>query len=274
MKSLGPVAFTGLRFLLGALVILPLAWRDWKKLAARPQKPPQRDFFGVIGLGLLLTVGAIFQQIGITQTTVTNAGFLTALYVALVPLLAYLLMRVRPHWLVWPTALGCLLGTWMLSGGHQLSINVGDLWVIASSFFWALHVLFVGRLAERFKASFFVAAAQFLVCGVLSLTWALCTETFSWQAIYQVRWPIIYAGALSVGFAYTAQVFAQRHTEAADAAIIISAETIFAALFGYWLMGDRLDTLGIIGGALIFGCISVVQLVPLWAKIRLKAVQN
>jgi drug/metabolite transporter (DMT)-like permease len=114
---------------------------------------------------VLLMLGAVLQQIGITSTTVTNAGFLTALYVPLVPLLAWLILRTPPHWSVWPTSLGCLAGTWLLSGAQGLEPVVGDLWVIASSLFWALHVLFVGRIAERIAAPFLVACGQFLVCG-------------------------------------------------------------------------------------------------------------
>ncbi len=259
-----PYTFTGVRFLLGALIIAPFAWRDLRTVARREVRPGRREMMGVLVLGLLLMLGAVFQQIGINGTTVTNAGFLTALYVPLVPLISWLLLRARPHWSVWPTSLGCLVGTWLLSGAEQVAISSGDLWVIASSLFWALHVMLVGRVADRLAAPFLVAAGQFLVCGVACLLWAVFTESISLAGIRLAAMPILYTGIISVGIAYTGQVVGQRYAEAADAAIILSAETLFAALFGFLLMGDRLSAAGMAGCALILVCILAVQLMPLF----------
>ncbi len=259
-----PYTFTGIRFLLGALIIAPFAWRDLRTVARREVRPGRREMMGVLVLGLLLMLGAVFQQIGINGTTVTNAGFLTALYVPLVPLISWLLLRARPHWSVWPTSLGCLVGTWLLSGAEQVAISSGDLWVIASSLFWALHVMLVGRVADRLAAPFLVAAGQFLVCGVACLLWAVFTESISLAGIRLAAMPILYTGIISVGIAYTGQVVGQRYAEAADAAIILSAETLFAALFGFLLMGDRLSAAGLAGCALILVCILAVQLMPLF----------
>ena len=269
--GVAPYTFTGIRFLLGACLVAPLAWRDYRIVSRRESPPVRRDVLGVVVLGLLLTLGAVFQQIGLTGTTVTNAGFLTALYVPLVPLLSWMILRARPHWSVWPTSAGCLLGTWMLSGAGHVAIGTGDLWVIASSVFWALHVLLVGRVAERFAAPFLVAAGQFVVCGVASLGWALLTETITLEGIRLATVPILYTGILSVGFAYTGQVVGQRYADAADAAIILSAETLFAAMFGFLLMGDRLNSVGIAGCVLIFACILAVQMMPMIEARRVAA---
>lgn len=263
MEGLEPFTFTGLRFLLGVCVVLPLAWRDYCGFARREVKPGRREVNGVLLLGVLLALGAVFQQIGILHTTVTNAGFLTGLYVPLVPLISWLIMRVRPHWSVWPCSIGCLVGMWLLSGAGTLSLGVGDSWVVASSLFWALHVFFVGRIAGRIAAPYLVACAQFFVCGVICLAWAAFHETITLAGIQHAAVPIIYTGVFSIGFAYTGQVVGQRYTEAADAAIILSAETIFAAMFGFLLMGERLSTAGIAGCALIFTCIVAVQMLPL-----------
>jgi len=235
-------------------------------------QPPPGNALEVGALGVLLTLGATLQQIGISGTTVTNAGFLTALYVPLVPLLAWVIQRVRPHWSVWPTSLGCLWGSWLLAGVQGLDPAVGDLWVIGSSVFWALHVLFVGRIAERLAAPFLVACGQFLVCGMLSLLWAALSETITLDGIRQALLPIVYAGVVSVAIGFTAQVIGQRHAQPADAAIILSGETVFAALFGFLLMGDRLPASGLAGCALILLCIVVVQIAPLTlARQRVRA---
>ena len=265
MDGVGPLTFTGLRFLLGVCVVAPFAWRDWRHIQVRAERPGQREFAGILGLGLLLALGAVFQQVGMLYTTVTNAGFLTALYVPLVPMLSWLLLRQRPHWSTWPTSLGCLLGTWLLSGAEGLNIGLGDAWVILSSLFWGLHVLYVGRIAERIGGPFLVACGQFLVVGVVCTAWAFASETITPAGVYEALGPILYTGIISVGFAYTGQVVAQRYAGAADAAIILSAETLFAALFGYLMMGDRLNSAGIAGCVLIFVCIVAVQLVPLVA---------
>lgn len=263
MADVGPLAFTGVRFLIGAVVVAPLAWREWQGLHRQSRALQPVDGLKIAGLGSLLLLGAAMQQIGIVSTTVTNAGFLTALYVPLVPVLGWLLLRQLPHWSVWPGALACLVGAFLLSGAHSLQVSLGDSWIIASALPWALHVLLVGRVADRMNAPFLVAGGQFLVCGLLALAWALMFEPLSWAGLQAASLPIAYTGLLSVGVAFTAQVVAQRYAHAADAAIILSSETLFAALFGYLLMGDRLDEAGLLGCGLILASMLTIQLLPL-----------
>lgn len=268
MADVGPLLFTGVRFLIGALVVLPLALREWRHLgrANRPLKP--LDGAHIAGLGLLMTLGAVMQQVGIQFTSVTNAGFLTAIYVPLVPVLAWLLLRQVAHWSAWPAAAGCLTGAFLLSGAHELRVGLGDLWVIGSAVPWAVHVLMVGRWADRMGAPFLVACGQFAVCGLLSLGAALATEPVQWAGLKAAAWPILYTGVLSVGVAFTAQVVAQRYAHAADAAIILSSETLFAAAFGYLLLGERLDAAGLLGCGLMLACILLVQWMPLVGTLR------
>ncbi|UXH76559.1 DMT family transporter [Roseateles amylovorans] len=270
MDSIGPMMFTGVRFLIGALVVLPLILRERRTARLSPTARPltRSDAFKIMGLGLLLTLGAALQQIGIKFTTVTNAGFLTALYVPLVPLLGWALLRHWPHWSVWPGAVACLVGAFLLSGAHELNISLGDAWVIASALPWAVHVLLVGQVADRMNSPFLVAGGQFLFCGVVALAWALCLEPWSWEGIQAATGPLLYTGVLSVGVAFTGQVVAQRYAHAADAAIILSSETLFAAIFGYVLMGDRLNAAGLLGCALILGAMLLIQLLPMLRVLR------
>ncbi len=263
MAHVGPMAFTGVRFLIGALVVAPLMLLEWRSLQ-RLAKPLQKsDGFKIAGLGTLLLLGSAMQQIGIVSTSVTNAGFLTALYVPLVPVLSWLVLRHRPHWSVWPGALACLVGAYLLSGAQGVSIGSGDLWVIASTLPWAFHVLLIGRVAHGMSAPFLVAGGQFVVCGVVALLWALAYESITWVGLQAALGALLYTGIMSVGVAFTAQVVAQRYAHATDAAIVLSAETLFAALFGYWLMGDRLSGSGLAGCTLIFASMVGVQLLPL-----------
>lgn len=263
MAHVGPLTFTAVRFLIGALVVAPLMWLEWQKLERKAQALQKADGLKITGLGSLLLAGAAMQQIGIVSTSVTNAGFLTALYVPLVPVLSWLVLRRLPHWSVWPGALACVVGAYLLSGAQGLSISSGDLWIIASTLPWALHVLLVGRVADRMSAPFLVAGGQFAVCGLLALGWALAYEPVNWAGLQGAAWTLAYTGIMSVGVAFTAQVVAQRHAHATDAAIVLSAETLFAAMFGYLLMGDRLDAAGIAGCSLIFVSMMGVQLFPM-----------
>jgi len=284
MQGVGPLTFTALRFALGAAVIAPWTWREWRALQARGQAPGRRDLAQVGGLGLLLFLGAVMQQVGMLSTSVTNAGFLTALYVPLVPVLAWLMFRQAPHWSVWPAAFGCVAGTWLLAGvgsstaapgamgtpagGAWLGLNVGDLWVIGSSLPWALHVLLVGRIAHRMQGPLVVATGQFLICSALSLVAGLATEPWSLHGLNLALGAIVYTGVLSVGVGFTLQVIGQRHARPADSAIVLSSETVFAAIFGALFMGDRIDRAGLLGCALILACGLLVQLQPLWRAWR------
>jgi drug/metabolite transporter (DMT)-like permease len=268
MANVGPLLFTGVRFLVGSAVVLPLALLEGRRLRAEGRPLSRLDGWHIVGLGGLMTLGAVMQQVGIQFTTVTNAGFLTAIYVPLVPVLAWLLLRQVAHWSVWPAALGCLVGAFLLSGAHELNVGLGDLWVAGSAIPWAVHVLMVGRWADRMGAPFIVASGQFAVCGLLALAAGFVTEPVRWAGLQAAAGPIVYTGVLSVGVAFTAQVVAQRYAHAADAAIILSSETLFAAAFGALLLGERLSTTGLVGCGLMLAGVLLVQLMPWVATLR------
>ena len=263
-RSLGSLMFTGLRFALGALVVAPFAWREWRELRARRRQPRPRDWAHIAGLGTLLFLGAAMQQAGMATTTVTNAGFLTALYIPLVPVLGWIVSRHVPHWTTWLAAAGCVAGSWLLTGGGSLgAFRTGDWWVIASSLPWAVHVMLVGRAANRLHGAMLVAWGQFVACSVLALALGAATESVTAHGVWQALGAIAYAGIGSVGLGFTLQVVAQRHTRAADSAIVLSAETVFAAAAGAIFTGDRIGPTGLAGCALILACVLVVQLQPL-----------
>ena len=262
MTGVGPLTFTGVRFALGALVVAPLAWREWQALRAAGQLPGRSQALWIAALGGLLCAGVVMQQVGLMTTSVTNAGFLTALYVPLVPVLAWLVQRQLPHWSVWPAAAGCLLGVWLLTGASVQSLSTGDVWVMLSAVPWAVHVLLVGQVANKMRGAYLLACGQFAVCAVVSGGSGLAFEPISADGLRAAAGAIAYTGFVSVGVGFTLQVIGQRHAQPADAAIILSSETVFAALFGAWIMGDRLAPTGLAGCALILGCILAVQMLP------------
>ncbi|HLO75120.1 MAG TPA: DMT family transporter [Magnetospirillum sp.] len=255
---LGALTFSAARFALGAAVVAPVAWLEWRRaggLAAR-------HWPGLIATGMALCGGAVLQQVGIGGTTVTNAGFLTGLYVPLVPLLGLLVQGIRPHPVVWPAAGLSLFGTWLLSGGGALDLAWGDLWVVASALFWACHVILVGRMAMVTGMPTTVALVQFTLAGLVSAALAGALEPVSLGSLRTAWFEIAFVGVLSVGLAFTLQSVAQRYANAADAAVILSAETVFSAVGGMLILGERPDMVGIFGCLAILAAMLAVQLVP------------
>jgi drug/metabolite transporter (DMT)-like permease len=265
LGDLGPFTFTGVRFLLGAVVIAPLALGEIRRV-----RLDRRDWQTMAVLGAVLFAGAVIQQIGIEHTTAANAGFLTTLYVVMVPLLELAVLRRRPHPVVWPAALGSLAGAWLLSGG-AISFHSGDGLVIVSALFWTVQIMLISHAARRSGAPMVVALAQSVICGVLSTGWGLVAEPVTWPALASSWVALAYTGFVSAGIAFTLQVVGQRYTTGSDAAITLSAEAPFAALFGALILGERMDAPQAAGCALIMACILMVQLVPVWRASRASA---
>lgn len=262
-SHVGSLTYTGIRFLIGAAFVSPFAWREYRAARQRGVVLEWSDLKLWAALGLLLFMGATLQQVGVANTSVSNAGFLTALYVPMVPVLVWVIEGRRPHLSVWPAAFGSLIGTYFLSGGALTEMKSGDWWVIASTFFWAFHVLWVGRFASYKGLPILLAITQFVVCGVLALFLAPFFEEINIKGIWDAMPTILYGGLLSVGIAYTLQVVAQRHTRAADAAILLSSEILFSAMAAVLYLGEKLSTSQITGGFIIFACVVAVQLMPL-----------
>lgn len=270
MEHIQPILFTGFRFFMGAFVVLPLAvWEFRKKQRTEGWRLDKRTLGWMLLTGTVLFLAALLQQYGIAATTVANAGFLTALYVPLTPILAFLVLRQLPHPAIWPAAFACVGGAYLMAGGVLDSMRPGDIWVIAGALFWATHILLIGAMMARTGAPFVMSFVQFMMCGVLGVSWGSATETLSYVGFIDALPMMAYSGFVSVGIGFTLQVVGQRHTPAADASIILSAETVFAALAGMVLLGEQLGALEYAGGALILIGVLAVELLPLtFAKVR------
>lgn len=271
MQDVGAFYFTGIRFALGTLVVAPLALREWRRLNRRGVAPDRRMVLAMGLSGVFLFLGSLLQQIGLGDTTVGNAAFLTAIYVPLVPMLGWVLFRLRPHPVVWPAAAGCVVGTYLIGGGDLAALRAGDLWVLSSALFWGLQVLTVGIVAQRSNAPLTLATVQFAVTAVLGLAGGMMSEPLSVAAVMGAGVEILYAGVLSVGLAFTFQAVGQNYTQPADAAIIMSSEAVFGAAAGAVILGERLSLVGMTGAGLILLSIVMVQLVPLLRRARARA---
>jgi len=259
MQAIGPFLFVGLRFAVATLAILPLALREHRR-APQPLSRAHWRAFGAIGL--FLFAGMAAQQVGLMTTTVTNSGFLTGTYVVMVPFLAVVIYRQWPHPAVWPGVALTLAGIWLLSGGEMAALTTGDWLTLFCALCWAFQVLFISRFAADSGRPVTLAVAQFAVCGAIALAIALAVEPFDPSAVMAALPEILYAGIFSGGIAFTLQVIGQRYTTAPQAAIFLSTEAVFAALFGAILLGDRLPPAGLAGCALIFAAILTVELLP------------
>lgn len=268
--GLKTMSFTGIRMLVGACVVLPFAFRQYRKISASDQSFTALHWLGIVCTGVVLFTAAALQQYGIFHTTVTNAGFLTALYVPLVPLISMLVLKRAIHWSAWPASVLCVAGTYVMSGAQSIDLKVGDVWVIASSFFWACHVILVGTMAVKTRAPIIVACGQFFICGLCGTVLGVVVEQPTMGDLQSGLFGILYAGMLSTGIGFTLQAVGQRFTHEADAAIILSSETVFAAMAGFVFLGERLSVLEISGASMIFIGILAVQLLPL-LRSRAKA---
>ena len=261
--ELGTLTFTGARFLLGGLVVVPFALAQFTRVHKNERHFVVKDWLGIALTGCVLFTAAALQQHGILRTTVINSGFLTALYVPLVPVIGLIFLQRKVHFSIWPASIFCFLGTFILSGAREVELAIGDVWVISSTVFWASHVILVGIMASKTRAPLVVACGQFLVCGFIGLTLGFWLESPTFTQILGAGWGICYIGFFSVGMAFTLQVVGQRYTPAADAAIILSSETVFAAMGGMIFLGERLSLFQLSGAVMILAAILLVELLPL-----------
>lgn len=271
MQSVGPFTYNAVRFALGSLVLVPVILLRRRGPAEPPAAaPPAAPRISAVTAGLLagvvLVFGASLQQAGLVYTTAGKAGFITGLYVVLVPL-SGLLWAQRTAWTAWTGALLCLVGLFLLSVTSSFTLQTGDLLVLVGSLFWTAHVQVVGWLSPR-TDPVGLACVQFAVCSLLSALAAGLGEHPQVSSIISAAGPILYGGVLSVGVAYTLQVVAQRHAPPAHAAILLSLESVFAAIGGGIILGERLGSREMLGCGLMFAGMIVSQAPLLVARAR------
>lgn len=258
METLGPFVFNGIRFALGSISLLSLIYFNKIKNRSKVFVLKKESISGGLILGLILFVGASLQQVGMIYTTAGNAGFITSLYVILVPVFGIFF----GHKITLQLTLGALLaisGLYFLSITYSFTIAKGDFLVLISAFFWAIHVLAISHFAP--KANVFVLSfLQFAVCSVLSLLTAIIFEEFNFQNIVSAWIPILYGGIMAVGIAFTLQVYAQKSAPPSHAAIILSLESLFAVIGGWMILNEELNSRKAVGCLLMLSGIIVSQI--------------
>jgi len=245
--------FNGARYLLAALVVLPFVGQ----IANLTYRIPREQYKWMLIAGFLLFIGSAFQQAGMVYTTAGNAGFISGLYVVLVPVALFIIWKEKPHWLSIVAVVLAGAGAFLLSTGGRFEVRAGDVLELFGALFWTFHVIVLGKYASKFEA-FSFSVGQLIVCAILNLSVGLFAEpmvSFNWPLMFAIAYTAFFA----LGLCYTLQIWAQRHTPPADAALILSLESVFAVISGWLILNEKLVSIQILGCVLIFVAVVLSQ---------------
>jgi len=272
MDYIGPLTFTGARFLVAALVLIPVVYflekpqkveepaTEKTELTQEEQKNKKRTLITAgIACGSVLFLGSSFQQFGLVTTSAGKTAFITALYIVLVPIFSVFMKR-RPGLKCW---IGVALGTvglYFLCITGSLDIAPGDLFVLIGAGFWAAHILVIDYFLPKLSTPVRLSMYQFFVVAIIALTCAAIFEEISLSTIIDCAYPILYAGVLSGGVGFTFQILGQRYTNPTVASLILSLESVFGAIFGFLLLREMMSGREILGCILMFCAIIISQL--------------
>ena len=266
-EAVGCFTFNGVRSLIGGMVLIPVIFfldrqkkRELGEVEFLQQKGNQRTLMiGGICCGIMLCIASNFQQFGISFTTVGKAGFITAMYILIVPILG-IFMKKRVGAKVWLGVVLAVIGLYMLCmTSESFSLSKGDLLVLICAGFFSLHILLIDHFSPKVDGVR-MSCIQFLVCGIISIVIAFLFESPSLKAVLSGWLPILYAGVLSCGVAYTLQIVGQRNMDPTVASLILSLESVFSVLAGWVILNQALSMRELFGCVLMFLAIILAQL--------------
>lgn len=263
MDYVGPFTFNAVRNILGGLFLIPVMYvlRKENNVQAVEDTAGSVHKYTILGgifCGLALFVGSSVQQFGIMHTSVGKAGFITALYIIIVPILGIFLKK-KVGLKVWTSVVIAVIGMYLLCVTEGVSVNKGDLLIVISSVAFSVHILVIDYFSPRAECVR-MSCIQFLVCGVLSVVGMFLVEQPELTQMIAAWKPLIYAGVMSSAIGYTLQIFAQKETNPVVASLILSLESVFACIFGWVILGQVLSPKELMGCALVFVAIIVAQL--------------
>ena len=264
MDNIGPFTFNAVRFFVGFLAIVPLAFLfELKKFKSEFKL----DFktFAVLSflIGLSLFLGSALQQVALLYTDVANAAFFTIFYVPMVPIIIFLFKKKTIHWSVWPSVVLCLIGGYLLTNFHDATVRLGDTLVVLGAFFWSTHIIFTGIIVTKYNLPLTLGAIQTLLVALFSFVIGFFYEEFIIEKILNEIDSILYAGILSGGFAFVLQIYAQKNITPAPAAIIFSLEGVFATIAAWFLLNQILGVNNLLGCFFILCGVLLSQLLPI-----------
>lgn len=258
MNYVGAFTFNACRFIIGGLMLLPLLFffrhRETGQSAAGKLRT---GITGGICCGFFLFIASTLQQLGIADTTAGKAGFITSLYIIIVPILG-LLVHKKIGWNIWLSVLIAALGMYLLCVTDDFTIGKGDALMFLCSLGFSLHILIVDYYSPQ-ASGIVISCVQFFTAGLLSAVFMYITEQPDWISIHAAKVPILYAGILSCGVAYTLQVVAQKQVAPVIASLLMSLESVFSLIAGMLLLGEHLTPQEAVGCILVFGAIILAQ---------------
>jgi len=265
MEYIGPFTFNGIRFLIGSLVLIPVILLMDRFGKVQPKQDRKTLPIAAVTCGTVLFVAALLQQFGMIHTTAGKAGFITALYIVLVPVLGLFLGRkVRP--VLWVCVVLAMGGLYLLSVKEGFSIGKGDFLVVLGAFGFAAHILVIDHFSPKVDG-IKLSCLQFLIAGLLSIPFAVIFEKVDWANVIACWQPILYSAILSCGVAYTLQIIAQKETEPAVASLIFSLESVFAVIAGILLLNEQISQREITGCVIMFAAILLAQVPPKFGRM-------
>ena len=263
MDYIGPYLFNGVRFFVGFLALLPFFLFFEKKNYKKELNKNKKEFIKYsILIGVFLFLGSALQQVSLQYTDIANAAFFTIFYVPMVPVIVFFLFRDKIHWSNWPSVILCIIGGYLLTNFYDATVRKGDALVLLGAVFWALHIIYVGKLIKNFNLPILIGLVQTLVVSSLSILVAIFFEEIIIDGIFKQSIQILYAGILSGGFAFVLQIYAQKNISPTPAAIIFSLEGVIATIAAWILLSQILNINNIIGCLFIFLGVLISQIVP------------
>ncbi|MBQ8591995.1 MAG: DMT family transporter [Lachnospiraceae bacterium] len=258
MDYVGPFTFNAVRFLMGGIVLFPLVWIRSRKQKNVQSSDKKKMWIGGLCCGLALCTASLFQQVGLIYTSVGNAGFITTLYIIIVPMMG-LFFGKKVHPSLWFSAMIAIVGLYLLCVGENFSLNKGDGLVFICAVIFAIHILVIDYFTA-YVDGVFLSCIQFFVSGMICTVGAIIMETPSIGGLMACWLPLVYAGVLSCGVAYTLQIIGQRDMDPTIASLILSLESVISVLAGWILLDEILTFKAIVGCLLVFAAVILVQL--------------
>lgn len=266
MDYIGPFTFSAARDVIAIIVLIPviLLFTDKGTDGTYPPilqqlKPDRITLIGGAWCGLVLGAADTLQQVGISMTTAGKAGFITALYIILVPLMGHFMGRKVPRIIMVCVALA-IAGFYLLCINGDFQVSFGDFLVLCCAVFFALHILVIDHFLLKRANSIKLSWVQFAIAFLFSGTLTVLFEHPDWSALWDAKWPLLYAGGLSSGVAYTLQIVGQKYTEPTTATLIMSLESVFAALAGWLILGEVMTAKELTGCVLVFAAVILAQI--------------
>ncbi|MBR6548559.1 MAG: DMT family transporter [Clostridia bacterium] len=266
-EVIAPFTFNGIRSIIGSAVLLPLVLLIGRapRVEGKAPTPLKKQWLYGCICGCCLFLATNLQQIGIAYTTAGKSGFVTALYVVLVPVFGLVIFRKKSSWNIWLAVLLAAVGLYLLCVTEGFTVQFGDGITFFCAIVFAFHILAVDKVSDRI-AGVTLSCLQFFVSGCLSLICMAIFEDPQWSQIEAAAFPLLYAGILSCGVAYTLQIVGQKYTDPTIASILMSLESVFAVLSGYLILDETMTSNEKIGCVIMFGAILLAQLSPQWMK--------